>query len=62
MVEIMKSRSPTGVVYENRGGEVVRCALLKKSGQHVYSSVDDATDILVIHTVWGARRGRGPKL
>jgi hypothetical protein len=30
--------------------------------QHVYFSIDKETDEVVIETVWGARRKRGPKL
>jgi hypothetical protein len=35
---------------------------MPKTEQHVYYTVDDAADEIVIETVWGARRGRGPKL
>jgi hypothetical protein len=34
--------------------------LMPKTEQYVYYVV--ALDAVVIHTVWGARRGRGPKL
>jgi plasmid stabilization system protein ParE len=30
--------------------------------QHVYFTIDDAVDEVVIETVWGARRKRGPRL
>jgi hypothetical protein len=30
--------------------------------QHVYYTVDEAAGEIVIETVWGAPRGRGPKL
>jgi hypothetical protein len=30
--------------------------------QHVYYSIDEAGEVVVIRTIWGARRGRGPKL
>jgi hypothetical protein len=30
--------------------------------QHVYFSIDEKADEVVIETVWGARRKRGPKL
>jgi plasmid stabilization system protein ParE len=36
--------------------------LMPVTGQHVYFTVDDAADEVVIETVWGARRKRGPKL
>ena len=43
-------------------GESVRRILMPKTEQHVYYTVDDAADEVVIETVWGARRGRGPRL
>jgi plasmid stabilization system protein ParE len=62
MIEMLKNRPTLGVVYQMRGGEIVRRTLLKKTAQHVYYSVDDANGVIVIYSVWGARRGRGPKL
>jgi hypothetical protein len=41
---------------------VVRRLLLPKSQQHVYYVIDEALGAVVIYTIWGARRGRGPKL
>lgn len=61
-IEMLKNRPSIGAVYQMRGGEIVRRTLLKKSAQHVYYSVDDANGVIVIYSVWGARRGRGPKL
>ena len=43
-------------------GEPVRRVLMPKTEQHVYYTVDEAADEVTIETVWGARRGRGPKL
>jgi hypothetical protein len=40
----------------------VRRLLLPKTEQQVYFWIDEALDRVVIHTVWGARRGQGPKL
>ena len=51
-----------GPVYETVGARVMRRLLLRASEQHVYYSVDGATKTVVVHTIWGARRGRGPKL
>jgi plasmid stabilization system protein ParE len=62
VIEMLKSPPMLGAEYQMRGGEMVRRALLKKSAQHVYYSVDEANGVIVIHSVWGARRGRGPKL
>ena len=43
-------------------GEPVWRILMPKTEQHVYYTVDATTAVVVIETVWGARRGRGPKL
>jgi plasmid stabilization system protein ParE len=50
-----------GSVYEQEGRDVeVRRLLMPKTRNHVYYAVT-ATEIVVL-TVWGAPKGRGPKL
>jgi hypothetical protein len=49
-------------LYETMGGRVVRRVLLPKTERHVYYSVDETTNSVVVHAIWGARKGRGPKL
>ena len=51
-----------GVVHEVVGGKTFRRLLLRKTKQRVFYFVDDAKGVIVIHTIWGGRRGRGPKL
>jgi hypothetical protein len=36
--------------------------LLPKTGTHVYYSVDEDADLVTVLAVWGAPKGRGPKL
>jgi hypothetical protein len=36
--------------------------LMPRTERHVYYTVDDASAEVVIETIWGARRGREPKL
>jgi len=43
-------------------GEPVWRVFMPRTEQHVYYTVDEGADEIVIETVWGARRGRGPKL
>lgn len=43
-------------------GEPVWRVLMPTTKQHVYYTVDDNVGEVVIETVWGARRGRSPKL
>lgn len=62
VIETLKNQPMLGAEYQVRGGEIVRRTLLKKSAQHVYYSVDETNGVIVIYSVWGARRGRGPKL
>ena len=47
-------------VYDANVGVPVRRVLLKKTATHVYFCVNG--DELVVLSVWGARRRRGPKL
>jgi hypothetical protein len=41
---------------------VIRRWLLKKTEQHVYYEADIKQDAITVLRVWGARRGRSPKL
>jgi 3-hydroxyacyl-CoA dehydrogenase len=61
-VQQLKIQPPLGVVYQSVEGEVVRRLLLPKTQQHVYYVIDEVLGAVVIDTIWGARRGRGPKL
>jgi hypothetical protein len=58
----MLSRPNLAPRYETASGNVLRRLLLPTSEQHVYYSVHEDLDLIIVHTVWGARRGRGPKL
>ncbi len=62
VVERLTSLTVLDSEYKTVGEEVIRRTLLPKSGQHVYYSVDEEDGVIIIHTVWGARRGRAPKL
>jgi hypothetical protein len=58
----MLSRPNLAQSYETASGKTCRRLLLPMTEQHVYYSVHNSADVIVVHTVWGARRGRGPKL
>ena len=62
LIERLKTKPDLGTEYQIIDGEIVRRALLPKSAQHVYYVADEASAEVVIYTVWGARRGSGPKL
>lgn len=52
----------TGQIYGYRKNRLIRRWLLEKTEYHVYFSVNRNAEIVMLHSVWGARRGRGPKL
>jgi plasmid stabilization system protein ParE len=49
-------------VYESVRGRVIRRVLLPKTERHIYYSVDHSTQSVVVHVIWGARKGQGPRL
>ncbi|MCL2776766.1 MAG: type II toxin-antitoxin system RelE/ParE family toxin [Polyangiaceae bacterium] len=61
-IEQLKVHPTLGLEYECIDGKTVRRILLPASAQHVYYVVDSEREVIVIYTVWGARRGRTPKL
>lgn len=48
--------------YREMRGVVIRRRLLKRSERHVYFEADVALGVITVLRVWGARRGRDPKL
>jgi hypothetical protein len=58
----MLSRPNLAPRYKTTSGKVCQRLLLPTTEQHVYYTVHQDADLIVVHTVWGARRGRGPKL
>ena len=58
----MLSRPNLATRYQTASGKVCRRLLLPTTQQHVYYTVQEDADLVIVHTVWGARRGRGPKL
>jgi plasmid stabilization system protein ParE len=51
-----------GAPYVKCHGTVVRRVLLPKTKSHVYYEIDRENDVAMVVAVWGAPRGRGPKL
>lgn len=58
----LRAAPETGTLYTVRRGRAIRRWLMPKTEYHVYYRFDRERDLLVIYSVWGARRGRGPKL
>jgi plasmid stabilization system protein ParE len=61
-VERLRSLPTRGPVYATVDGVIIRRLLLPRTEQHVFYGMDEEGLVIVIHTVWGARRGRGPRL
>ena len=51
-----------GRFYARIGDSLIRRVLLPRTEQHVYYEVDEKAEMVLVHTIWGARRGRGPDL
>ena len=51
-----------GQRYRRARGRLIQRILMKKTRCHVYYFHDSTLDVLEIHSIWGARRRRGPAL
>jgi plasmid stabilization system protein ParE len=51
-----------GAPYPTRRRPSMRRLLLPRSQYHLYFCVERSDTVVVIHSLWGVRRGRGPKL
>ena len=61
VIELLETNPNLGVPYESAHFEgPVRRILMKKAERHLYYGL--LGDELIILALWGARRGRGPKL
>lgn len=59
-VRSIQATPTVGAVYPSSFDVVIRRVLMTRTKNHVYFTVTDAE--VVILSVWGAARGRGPKL
>ena len=58
----LRAAPELGAVYTEGKGGVVRRVVLPKTQHHIYYRIDlEGTELMVL-VVWGARRGRLPKL
>jgi hypothetical protein len=58
----MSSRSPLGTISGMNNGVMIWRVLLSRTEQHVYYWIDEANETVIIRMIWGARRGRTPRL
>ena len=61
-IEMLMAQPMLGAEHRTLDGVTIRRVLLPRSLQHVFYGVDEEKGVIVIYTVWGATRGRGPKL
>lgn len=60
MIEHIETTSVLGAVYDAKAQRTVHRRLMKKSACHVYL-VRKSAELVVIVSIWDARRRRGPK-
>lgn len=56
----MSARGPVGTIYKVVRHATVRRFLLPRTKQHVYYSIDEDTETVIVRTVWGPQRRSGP--
>jgi len=61
-LELCTPLSPLGTPFQAARRRNVRRVLLRKSKQHIYYAIDEAADVVEVITIWGAQRGREPRL
>ncbi len=58
----LRTSPETGTLYTVRRGRTIRRWLMPKTACHLYYRFDREQDMLVIYSVWGGHKQRGPKL
>jgi len=61
-LEQLRSTPEIGQRYRLARGKLIQRVLMKKTRCHDYYFHDRENDLLEVHSVWGARRQRGPTL
>jgi plasmid stabilization system protein ParE len=61
-LERLISTPTTGQRYRRARGKLIQRVLMKKTNCHVYYFHDREHELIEVHSIWGARRERGPKL
>ena len=60
--DLVAGNPSVGVTYTTRSGRTARRVLVPKTRNHVYFEVVEGRGLIIVLAVWGAPRGRGPKL
>lgn len=61
-LEAVSSMPGRGRRYRVARGKLIQRVFMKRTDCHVYYFHDRDRDLIEIHSVWGARRERGPNL
>lgn len=56
------ANADVGRAYRHARGKLIQRVLMRKTRCHVYYFHDRDNDVIEIHTIWGARKRRGPDL
>jgi plasmid stabilization system protein ParE len=60
--ELIAGAPTVGAMYTTKSGKRVRRVLMPKTRNHVYFEVDELRELIIVLAIWGAPRGRGPRL
>lgn len=58
----LRVQPDAGQHYRLSRGRLIQRVLMRKTRCHVYYCFDRERDVVEVHTIWGARRRRGPTL
>jgi plasmid stabilization system protein ParE len=61
-LERVAASPEVGQTYRATRGKLIQRVLMKKTRCHVYYFHDRENDLVEVHTIWGARKERGPSL
>jgi plasmid stabilization system protein ParE len=61
-IALLAAEPRIGTVYGVVEGQIVRRLLMPKTRRHVYFTSNRELELVVVHAVWGAPRGREPSL
>lgn len=62
MLDHLRSWPEAGQRYRLARNKLIQRVLMKKTQCHVYYFYDRERQIIEVHSIWGARRERGPRL
>jgi plasmid stabilization system protein ParE len=60
--ELIAGTPTAGTKYMAVSGMPFRRVFMPRTKNHIYFEVDEAQGVVIVHALWGAPRGRGPKL